>query len=178
MVCAARVPVLVSDTHHPGVFGFEEWLTVSNFFDMNPLMSRMGKFEEFKGDSSEVIVAEALKFIRRMKAAGKPAFIVIWYGSPHSPWIAAEEDQRAFADLDSKGRQHHGELAAMDRSIGALRDGLRELGMGDDTLIWFNSDNGGLTGIGPDSVGGLRGRKGTMWEGGLRVPGIVEWPTA
>jgi arylsulfatase A-like enzyme len=170
-------PVLASDTHHPGVFGFDEWLTVTNFFDMNPLMSRMGVFEEFKGDSSEVIVAEALKFIGRMKTAGKPSFTVIWYGSPHSPWVAAEDDQKAFGHLDNKGRQHHGELAAMDRSIGTLRGELRKLGIASDTLVWFNSDNGGLTGIGPDSVGGLKGKKGTMWEGGLRVPGIVEWPS-
>jgi arylsulfatase A-like enzyme len=169
-------PVLASDTHHPGVFGFDEWLTVTNFFDMDPLMSRMGTFEEFKGDSSEVIVAEALKFIERMNAAGKASFTVIWYGSPHSPWFASEEDQKAFAGLDEKGRQHHGELVAMDRSIGTLRGGLRTLGIAADALIWFNSDNGGLRGVGADSVGGLRGSKGSMWEGGLRVPGIVEWP--
>jgi arylsulfatase A-like enzyme len=169
-------PVLASDTHHPGIFGFDEWLTVTNFFDMNPLMSRMGTFEEFKGDSSEVIVDEALKFIRRMNADGRPSFTVIWYGSPHSPWIASEEDQKAFSELNAKGRLHHGELVAMDRSVGTLRDGLRKLGIADDTLVWFCSDNGGLKGVGSDSVGGLRGCKGNMWEGGLRVPGIIEWP--
>jgi arylsulfatase A-like enzyme len=169
-------PVLATDTHHPGVFGFDEWLTVTNFFDMNPLMSRKGRFEEFKGDSSEVIVAEALKFIEQIKAQNKPSFTVIWYGSPHSPWIANEGDQTAFTHLDSKGRQHHAELVAMDRSIGTLRRGLRRLDLADNTMIWFNSDNGGLTGIGCDSVGGLKGKKGTMWEGGLRVPGIIEWP--
>ena len=169
-------PLLAADTHHPGHFGFDEWLTVSNFFDRDPLMSRMGEFVDFKGDSSEIIVDEALKFIKRMKAAEKPSLSVIWYGTPHSPFIASEEDQKAFASLDEKGRQHHGELVAMDRSIGALRKGLRQLGIADDTLIWFTSDNGGLGGIGPDSVGGLRGKKGSVYEGGLRVPGIVEWP--
>jgi arylsulfatase A-like enzyme len=170
------VPVLASDTHHPGRFGFDEWLAVSNFFDRDPLMSRMGTFEEFRGDSSEVIVDEALKFIERMKKAGKPSLTVIWYGSPHSPWIAAEADQKGFEKLDAKGRQHHGELVAMDRSIGALRTGLRKLGIAENTLVWFNSDNGGLKGVGADSVGGLRGHKGQVYEGGLRVPGIVEWP--
>lgn len=169
-------PVLASDTHNPGVFGFDEWLSVTNFFDMNPLLSRMGKFEDFKGDSSEIVVAEALKFIKRMKAAGKPSFTVIWFGTPHSPWTAYEEDAKVFADLNEKGRQHHGELVAMDRSIGALRGGLKKLGMATDTLVWFNSDNGGLTGVDADTVGGLKGNKGSIWEGGLRVPGIVEWP--
>ena len=64
----------------------------------------------------------------------------------------------------------------MDRSIGALRNGLRQLGIARNTLLWFNSDNGGLPGYGKETVGHLRGHKNTMYEGGLRVPGIMEWP--
>ncbi|MHC4248368.1 MAG: sulfatase-like hydrolase/transferase, partial [Planctomycetota bacterium] len=169
-------PILEGDTHHPGSFGFDEWLSVTNFFDMNPLMSRGGRFEEFEGDSSEVIVGEALKFIRRKSDEGTPFFAVIWYGTPHSPWRAFERDTRAFAELKDPARHHHGELVAMDRSLGTLRSGLRELGVAEDTLVWFNSDNGGLGGVGVDTVGGLRGKKGTIWEGGLRVPCVVEWP--
>ena len=67
---------------------------------------------------------------------------------------------------------------AFDRSVGVLRKGLRDLGVADNTLVWFCSDNGGLGGIFPDSVGGLRGKKGSIWEGGLRVPGILEWPAS
>ena len=172
------VPVLGDDPHSPGAFGFDEWLTVTNFFDMNPLMGRKGKFEEFKGDSSEVIVAEALKFITSQKKAGTPSFTVIWYGSPHNPFWATEEDMKPFASIHKNGQKHHGELVAMDRSIGTLRKGLRDLGIADNTLIWFNSDNGGLTTkeVGMDSVGGLKGNKGSMWEGGLRVPCVIEWP--
>ena len=73
------VPVLDSDPYHPGIFGFDHWLTVTNFFDMNPVMGRMGKFEEFRGDSSEVIVAEALKFIEQKLNDGEPFFAVILY---------------------------------------------------------------------------------------------------
>ena len=168
------VPVLISDPHHPGNFGFSHWLTVTNFFDMNPVMGRMGKFEEFQGDSSEVIVAEALKFIEQKSNDGKPSFTVIWYGSPHSPWVASQQDQIKGEEAESA--HHHGELVAMDRSIGALRGGLKKMGLDQNTLVWFCSDNGGLKGVGHDSVGGLRGNKGTIWEGGLRVPGIIEWP--
>ena len=168
------VPVLDSDPHHPGHFGFDHWLTVSNFFDMNPVMSRMGKFEEFRGDSSEVIVAEALKFIKQKQNDGKPFLAVIWYGSPHSPWVASQQDQ--VKGEAAKSAHHHGELVAMDRSIGTLRASLKKMGIDQNTLVWFCSDNGGLKGVGHDSVGGLRGNKGTIWEGGLRVPGIIEWP--
>jgi len=168
------VPVLKTDMYHPGRFGFDQWLTVTNFFDRNPLLSRMGTFEPHQGDSSDVVVEQALKFIRQTHDQGKPFFTVVWYGSPHSPWVAGEEDQ--IAGEKARSAHHHGEIVAMDRSIGALRAGLQEMGLDQNTLVWFCSDNGGLKGVGHDSVGGLRGSKGTLWEGGLRVPAIIEWP--
>ena len=170
------VPILATDDHNPGEFGFDEWLSVTNFFDRDPVLSRKGKFEEFKGDSSEIIVAEALKFLEKNRGGGKPTFTVIWYGSPHSPMIASEADKAPFASLDKDSANHYGELVAMDRSIGALRAGLRKLGLADNTLLWFNSDNGGLPNHPPGTVGHLRGFKNTLYEGGLRVPAIVEWP--
>ncbi len=170
------VPMFSQDTHHPGVFGFGQWLSVTNFFDRNPIMSRQGKFVEFKGDSSEIIVDQALDFIGAQAALQKPSFTVIWYGTPHSPWMAADADKKVFANLDSASQDHYGELVAMDRSIGALRKGLRDLKIADNTLVWFCSDNGGLPKITPETVGGLRGFKGSLYEGGLRVPAIIEWP--
>ena len=171
-------PILGDDKYSPGCFGFDEWLSVTNYFDRNPLMSRKGKFEDFKGDSSEVIVNQALKFIRAQHEAKKPFLAVIWYGTPHSPWVADEKDIEPFSKEDSKAQHHYGELVAMDRSIGALRSGLRDLKIEGNTLVWFCSDNGGLKPFGPATVGGLRGFKGTIYEGGLRVPGIIEWPDA
>lgn len=170
------VPILASDPRHPGVFGFDAWLSVTNFFERDPLMSRNGLFVQRSGDSSEIIVADALDFMGRQVGLGHPFFAVIWYGTPHSPWIASAEDRAAFGDFDERSQHHYGELVAMDRSVGALRAGLRELGVARNTLVWFTSDNGGLPRIEPGTVGGLRGFKGQLYEGGLRVPAILEWP--
>lgn len=172
----AGVPVLPKDPYGPAGFGFDTWMTVTNFFDLNPLMGSSGGVHQFQGDSSGVIVDEALKFIKKQDEAKQPFFAVIWDGSPHSPFQASEDDLAPFKDLDRKSQQHYGELVAFDRSIGVLRKTLRDLKIADDTLIWFCSDNGGLPGIKPTTVGPLRGHKGTVWEGGLRVPGIIEWP--
>ena len=170
------VPIFRSDKRNPGQFGFDEWLSVSNFFDIDPIMSRNGEFVEMKGESSQIIVNEALRFIENEKDNGKPLFVVVWYGSPHSPWRAEENDKKSFGVLDEKAQNHYGELVAMDKSIGDLRKGLRSMKIEKNTLVWFNSDNGGLPAFGPETVGGLRGFKGQIYEGGLRVPCVIEWP--
>ena len=170
------VPILIEDTHNPGKFGFDHWLTVTNFFDIDPLMSENGSFVNLKGNSSDIIVREALKFIEEKSKKNKPFFTVIWDGSPHDPFLASDEDRLIFKNLDESSQNHYGELVAFDRSLGHLRKRLRELELADNTLIWYCSDNGGLSKIKPSTVGGLRGSKGTVYEGGLRVPAVIEWP--
>ena len=183
-------PLPLSDPHHPGELGFDYWLSETNQFNLNPLLSRNGTAEHIEGESSEILVDEALRFIEQAHKQDKPAFVMIWYASPHRPFEALDEDMEAFEGMPEASRAHHGEIIAMDRSVGALRQGLRDLGIAGNTLVWFTSDNGGLPtfsvtrassgeelpGVLPDSTGHLRGFKSSFYEGGIRVPGIVEWP--
>jgi arylsulfatase A-like enzyme len=160
-------PISADDPLHPGRFGFDEWLSVSNFFDLDPAMSRNGTTVQLKGDGSDLIVDEALRFIARAKESKKPFLAVVWFGNPHAPHKALPEDEK------QAGSAYYGEILAIDRAMGRLRADLRKLDVAENTLLWFTSDNGAT---GPGSTGGLRGKKGTVWEGGVRVPGMIEWP--
>jgi len=167
-------PIPADAVTSPGHCGFDEWVSVSNFYDLDPLMARNGVAEQFHGDGSDVATDEALKFIRRHARAGRPFLAVVWTGSPHVPLQALEADKAAYRDRSEKEQNYFGELAGVDRSVGRLRRTLRELELAENTLFWFCSDNGSH--FNATSNGNLRGRKGTFWEGGIRVPGIIDWP--
>lgn len=169
-------PVLAADPRNPSAFGFDEWVSATNFIDLDPYLGRNGVPEQIKGESSEIVVDETTKFLTKHRGGGKPMFAVLWFGSPHAPFRAGAGDKASFGALDELNANHHGELVAMDRSIGRLRRTLRELGLAENTLLVFNSDNGGLPEVRPSSTGGLRGNKSLVYEGGLRVPAIIEWP--
>ena len=143
-----------------------------------------GKFavENLDGDDSRVIMDRAIPFIRSAVAASKPFFAVIWFHTPHRPVLAGPEHRSMYEAL-SEGEQHYyGCITALDEQVGRLRSELRQLGVSDDTMLWYCSDNGpeGRTSHASTdrgSTGGLRGRKRSLFEGGVRVPGILEWPS-
>ncbi len=156
----------------PGDSGFDEWFSAPNFFDNDPILSREGKAVQTRGESSMVTVDAAIEFIRKHAKSSGPFLAVVWFGSPHGPHRAAERDRKLYADQPGRLPDFLGEITGMDRAFGKLRTELRTLGIRENTILWYCSDNGGLR---TESTGG-RGRKGQIYEGGLRVPGILEWP--
>ena len=159
---------------NPGAVGFDVWASSPNYFDLNPILSIEGKAVPFDGDSSDVTMDIALKFIRESAAKKERFLAVIWFGSPHIPHEALEADAKEYAGEPIEKRSFYAEITAMDRAVGRLRDSLRELGIRDNTVLWYCSDNGALKGVG--SSGGRRGHKGQVYDGGLMVPGLLEWP--
>ena len=159
---------------NPGKNGFDHWLSAPNFYDNDPVLSLQGTAVEVQGESSIVAVDAALDWIGDVSKSDSPFLAVVWFGSPHSPHRAVEQDRKLY-DEQPKPMQHFlGEITGMDRAFGKLRDGLSDLGIRDNTILWYCSDNGALPKVG--SSGGHRGNKGKVYEGGLLVPAILEWP--
>jgi len=163
--------------------GFDEYLSHDNFFEMNPPLSRNGAAPEIvPGESSELIVGEAIAFARKARAEDRPFFIMVHFGSPHEPYSGKPADVARYSGLPEPISRRFAEITAMDRAVGTLRTALRELGARDNTLLWFNSDNGITTEGIPEAQrkdlynGTWRGKKGDLSEGGVLVPGIIEWP--
>lgn len=160
----------------PGASGFDVWVSSPNFFDLNPVLSVQGRATAFEGDSSDVTVEQALKFIRKCAGEKQRFLAVVWFGSPHDPHQALEADRALYegAGLSPKEQNFCGEITAMDRAFGRLRGALKELDLTENTLLWYCSDNGALPKAG--SSGGRRGHKGQIYDGGLAVPALLEWP--
>ena len=157
----------------PGKVGFDEWLTGLNFFDNDPYLSDKGTYKQLKGKGTVVTMDATLAFLKKHKDGGKPMFAVTWFPSPHDPH--AELPEAMSEDLYKEAGENRGyylEIALIDEQMGRLRKALRELEIEENTILWYCSDNGGLV----EKYSGGRAMKGSIYEGGLRVPSIIEWP--
>lgn len=164
---------------NPRKMGFDEYLSHDNFFEMDPPLSRNGADPVIhKGESSMIVADAASEFVHKVHKEGKPFFVCLWFGSPHGPFRGLPEDVSIYDKVDSQEQRHRfAEITAMDRAIGRFRSLLKELGIAGNTLLWYSSDNGTPIRQSVDPYnGGFRGNKGSVYEGGLRVPAIIEWP--
>jgi len=115
----------------------------------------------------------AIEIIRRTPA-DQPFFIYLAHPMPHYPVIPG----RDFVGSSARGTAYGDTVEELDFRVGQLLDALEETGRADDTIVIFMSDNGPTGGYGEENgdPGPLRGRKASVWEGGVRVPCIVRWP--
>ncbi|MHC4207786.1 MAG: sulfatase family protein, partial [Planctomycetota bacterium] len=137
--------------------------------------------ENLEGDDSRVIMDRVIPFIRDAANNSEPFFTVIWFHTPHLPVLTGPQYRQMYSHYSEDEQHYYGCISAMDEQVGRLRSELRELGISDNTMVWFCSDNGpegkdGNSGRTRGSAGPFRGRKRSLFEGGVRVPGLLEWP--
>ncbi|MFI3318805.1 MAG: sulfatase-like hydrolase/transferase [Rikenellaceae bacterium] len=133
--------------------------------------------ENLSGDDSRVIMDRVLPFISRAKSEARPFLAEVWFHAPHLPCVAGPEEQAMYKDFSIDKRNFYGCITALDKQMGRLVAYLKAEGLYDNTIIYFCSDNGPEGGdSAPGSTGGLKGRKRSMHEGGIRVPGFVVCP--
>lgn len=150
---------------------------VTSYFD--PILWRNGEEVHTKGYCTDVITDAAINFIRTH--ANRPFFTALTTNAPHNP---LDVDDRYAAPYRAQGvgendARVYGMIANLDENLGRLLATLDEIGQRDNTIVIFFTDNGAaFTQDGPRYNAGLRNQKGSVYEGGVRVPCFIRWPKA
>tara|TARA_B110000003_G_scaffold272356_1_gene308084 strand:- start:9209 stop:10585 length:1377 start_codon:yes stop_codon:yes gene_type:complete len=162
----------------PSHHGFDYWFTTWN--NASPSHKNPNNFIRngeavgpLEGYSCQLVADEAIDWLDNHRHPKAPFFLNIWFHEPHAPIAAPDEIVSTYGDLKDRAAIYSGTIDNTDRAIGRVVEKLKTMGVRENTLIIYASDNGSYR---DDRTGNLRGRKGSNWDGGIRVPGIFSWP--
>lgn len=167
----------------PGDHGFEHWFSTQNnalpsHRNPNNFVRNGQQAGKLEGYSSHLVIDEAIRWLDKGRDKAKPFFLYVCFHEPHEPIASDSKYTRLYPSEDPSYSAHHGNITQMDDAFGRLMRTLDEQGLRDNTLVLFTSDNGpAITPQHPHgSAGPLRDKKGSLYEGGIREPGILRWP--
>jgi arylsulfatase len=151
----------------------------NTYFD--PAILHNGRFEKTHGFCTDVFFTEALKWIDARRKSPAPFFAYIATNAPHSPYVCPESYRKRFEGLTYQGKPlndnavgYYGMIANIDDNLGRLLERLKQWGLERRTLVIFINDNGHS--IGNLYNAGMRGMKGTPYQGGTRAASFWRWP--
>ena len=127
-----------------------------------------------EGYSTHLIARESVRIVAEHDRS-RPLFLYVPFNAVHAPHQVPARYKEPYSGLDEPRRTYAGMVAAMDEAVGQIVAAIDQKGMRRDTLFLFSSDNGGPAPGRVTSNGPLRGRKGTLYEGGVRVPAFATW---
>lgn len=176
----------------PSDHGFDHWFSTQNnalptHKDPDNFVRNGEPVGPLQGYAGNLVAQEAIEWLSSGRDPEKPFFLFVCFHEPHEPIHSAREFTDLYSDEGPRSRYdpevsslaaHHGNVTQLDAAFGKLMDALDEQGLRDNTMVLFTSDNGpAITQAHPHgSAGPLRLNKGHIYEGGIRVPGIIRWP--
>lgn len=169
----------VTDAPNFDRYGFDSWSGTYESPDPDPAITATNwiwsdQDSIKRWNRTAYFVDKTLNFLKENK--GKPCYVNLWTDDVHTPWVAGDDETGRFPGKPEEEKSFEAVLQEFDKQLGRLMDGLKELGIDQNTLVIFTSDNGPLPTFGQDRSAGMRGSKLSLYEGGIKMPFIVRWP--
>ena len=158
--------------------GDRTFKSCSKFYTLDPDSVGLKTYPEpIEGDDSNFMVDLFETFLDDVVESGQPFFVYLPFHAVHVMYVATEENREWYLSQGYNPDQadYYGAITAMDGAVGRIRQLLQQYNISNNTMLWFTSDNGPEHDT-PGSTAGLKGGKHNLYEGGIRVPGIIEWP--
>lgn len=160
-------------------YGFDEWSSTWESPDPDPLLTATDwiwsdKDSVKRWNRTRYWVDKTIFFLQQHK--GQPCYINLWPDDVHTPWVPGDDSVGPYPGKPEEEKSFEQVLAEYDKQIGRLFEGLKKLGIDNNTIVVFTSDNGPLPNFRHDRSAMLRGTKLSLYEGGIRMPFIVRWP--